>query len=220
MQRRPSLTLRDWLLLPLGLLLNMTPLWALTLLLITISICGTLYYSLNTDFFGLAAPPFAELTFSKDFSHVTAPNHRSWNILFEKAADSTFSGVVRHVTTWRDDADVPFATHDILVTTGDYSSAQRVSTRVFNHAVYYRWFFEPAPAGSIHLLHIVPLNEDIYRQLLQIREWNLVNIRGREIFRIDIFDENGKLTSYFQDQGCNSILVSAVEIKAAGTPVP
>lgn len=217
---RPPLSLRDILLLPFIFLLNMSPLWAVTLLLGFISLCGTLYYSLNTDFLGLAAPPFAELTFSPDFTHVADQDGRTWKIIFEQKTASTFSGVVRHVSNWRDDNYIPFATHDILVTNGEYASPKRVSTRVFNHAVYYRWFADPAPTGTINLLHIVPQNEAIYRQLLEIRDWNLVTIRGREILRIDIFDKSGKITNYFQDKGCNSILVTSVEIKAGGTPVP
>ena len=50
--------------------------------------------------------------------------------------------------------------------------------------------------------------------------WNLVTISGREIYRIDLFDSAGKFTSYWQDEGCNSILVTSVKIDAAGTPIP
>lgn len=213
-------SLKDLLLLPLGFLLNMSPLWAFTLMLLVVSICGFLYYSLNSDFFGLAAPPFARLSFSPDFTSVRdTKNERSWKITYESAPSSTFHGVVRHVSNWRDEP-IPFATHDILVATGEFSSPSRVSTRVYNHAFYYQWGSGPKPQGSLNILHIVPKTEAIYRQLLEVRDWNLVTISGREIYRIDLFDSAGKFTSYWQDEGCNSILVTSVKIDAPGTPIP
>lgn len=213
-------TLKRLLLLPFGFLLNMSPLWALTLMTICISICGFFYYSLNTDFFGLLAPPFAELTFSPDRTFVQlAGDERSWKIEYEAESFSTFQGIVRHVSTWRDEP-IPFATHDILVTTGEFTSPARVVTRVYNHAVYYRWSTDPAPQGSLHLLHIVPQTEAIYRQLLEVREWNLVTISGREIYRIDTLDAAGNPVYYWKDAGCNSILVTSVKIDAPGTPIP
>ncbi len=206
---------------PLVFILQMSPLWGFTLLLVFISLCGFLYYSLNTDFFGLAAPPFADLTFSPDFSGVIdRKDGRSWKIAYEKIPFSVFHGVVRHVSNWRDEP-IPFATHDILITTGEFSSPSRVSTRVYNHAFYYQWdSSEPKPQGSINLLHIVPQTEEIYQQLLVVRDWNLVTISGREIFRIDIFDATGKFTYFWQDEGCNSILVTSVKIEQTGTPIP
>ena len=215
---RPSL--KDILLLPLGFLLNMTPLWAVTLMIVFVSLCGFLYYSLNSDFFGLAAPPFAELSFSPDFTSVRdTKDNRSWKISYETIPFSVFHGVVRHVSNWRDEP-IPFATHDILVTTGEFSSPSRVPTRVNNHTFYYQYDAGPAPQGSINLLHIVPQTDQIYRQLLEVRDWNLVTISGREIYRIDIYDSAGNFTSYWQDHGCNSILVTSVKIDSQGTPIP
>jgi hypothetical protein len=213
-------SLKNLLLLPLGFLLNMTPLWAATLMILVVSVCGFLYTTLNSDFFGLAAPPFAELSFSQDFTEVRAiKDQRSWKITYENLPLATFSGVVRHVSNWRDEP-IPFATHDILVATGEFSSPARVPTRVYNHAFYYQYDAGPKPQGNINLLHIVPQNEELYHQLLKVRLWNLVTIRGREIYRIDLFDPAGQFISYWQDEGCNSILVTSVEIEAQGTPIP
>jgi len=213
-------SLKNLILLPLGFLLNMSPLWAVTLMILVVSLCGFLYYTLNSDFFGLAAPPFAELSFSPDFTDVRDnKDKRTWKIIYESNPFSTFHGVVRHVSNWRDEP-IPFATHDILVTTGEFNSPSRVSARVYNHAVYYQWYADPTPQGKINLLHIVPQTEQIYRQLLQVQLWNLVTISGREIYRIEQFDPAGKFTSYWQDEGCNSILVTSVKIDAPGTPIP
>lgn len=198
----------------------MPPFVAAALMIVFLSVCAFLYYSLNSDFFGLVAPPFAELEFSKDYTSVRdTKDNRSWKIIYENIPFSTFKGVVRHVSDWRDEP-IPFATHDILVTTGEFSSPARVREQVRNHAVYYQWAYNPPPQGTINLLHIVPETEEIYRQLLQVREWNLVTIAGREIYRIDEFDPQGNFTFYWQDHGCNSILVTSVKIEAQGTPVP
>ena len=218
--KQTPLSFKNILTLPLVFLLRMSPLWGFTILLVIVSSCGFLYYSMNSDFFGLVAPPFAELTFSKDFSTVQdTKSGKSWKIIFEKIPFSVFHGVVRHVSNWRDEP-IPFATHDILVTTGDYTSPSHIAARVYNHAFYYNLDNDPKPQGSIHLLHIVPQTEEIYRQLLNVREWNLVTISGREIYKIDIFDATGKLTYYWQDDGCNSILVTSVKIDQTGTPIP
>lgn len=220
MRQRPTLTLSGLLWLPIGLLLNMSPLTAMGLVVLSILACGSLYYSLNSDFLGLAAPPFSKITFSKDFTQASMPDGRSWKILYEKDMPSTFSGVAREVIHWREEQQIPFATHDILITNGEYSSPERVTARVHSHTVYYEWYTDKMPQGSINLLHIIPLNEEIYRQLLQIRRWNFITIKGREILRIESFDRLGTPSAYFQDAGCNSILVTSVEIVAQGTPIP
>ncbi len=220
MEKHSFPTLGNLLWLPIGFLLNMSPLTAATMVLLTVSICGTLYYSLNSDFFGLAAPPFAKITFSEDLTSANMPDGRSWKIVYEKDTFSTFTGVAREVIHWREEQQIPFATHDILITNGEYSSPRRVTARVHNHVVYYQWYTDSMPKGTINLLHIVPLNQEIYRQLLKIRDWNLVTIKGREILRIESFDRLGTPTAYFQDAGCNSILVTSVEIVAQGTPIP
>jgi hypothetical protein len=144
---------------------------------------------------------------------------RKWTIQYEYDHDTNFTGVVRHVSHWREE-DIPFATHDILVTTGEFASQDRVHVSVMMHTFTYRYFEDPHPKGAINLLHIVPASESVYRQLLEVREWNQVSIRGREILRIERFDPEGKFLGAWQDAGCNSILVSSVEIIAEGTPVP
>jgi hypothetical protein len=188
------------------------------LLLLGMLVFGA-YYSLNSDFFGLATPPLDELVFSQGYQHVSAPDHRQWSISFEYDRDSIFRGVVRHVSHWREE-EIPFATHDILVTTGEFASQKRVHVSVMFHTFTYRYFKDPYPSGTINLLHIVPATPEIYRQLLEVREWNYVEISGREILRIERYDANGNFLSYWQDAGCNSILVDSVAILDPGTPVP
>lgn len=202
------------------LLLTRIPPAALLIGLLLIGIIGFgAYYSLNSDFFGLATPPLEEMVFSKGYQHVSAPDQREWSITYEFDHDTTFTGIVRHVSHWREQ-EIPFATHDILVTTDEFASQARVHVSVLFHTFTYRYFEDPAPSGTVNLLHIIPATPAIYRQLLEVREWNSVSIHGREILRIERFDPQGKPLGYWQDAGCNSILVDSVTILDPGTPVP
>lgn len=171
-----------------------------------------IYYTSNGDFGGLARPAFQDLKITSDYSAVAdTADKRTWKITYEFFNDSTFSGVVRHVSQWREDA-IPFATHDVLVTTGDYADPKKVDTSVSSHHFYYSWPGGYQLQGSIHLLHIVPLNEAIYQQLMTIHQWDKVTITGREILKIDMFDPKGAPLGYWTDEGCNSILVKSVQI--------
>jgi hypothetical protein len=165
-----------------------------------------------------AKAPFADLTISTNHSQISAPDGRSWKVAFEYPTDTTFTGVIRNVTQWHD-SSLPFMTHDILVTSGDYASRGKVDTIVINHKFIFHYKNGP-PNGTIHLLHIFPASEEIYKQLLEIHDWNRVSISGREIKKVELFNAEGKNTGYFTDMGCNSILVKAVTVHAEGTPVP
>ena len=207
-----------WLLVPIWFLLEIPTLLVVVGLLVVGLLGFTAYVSINSDFFGLATPRLDDLEFSPDYGRVTASDERNWTISYERTSESTFSGVVRHVSHWREES-FPFATHDILVTTGEFASQARVSMRVLLHTFTYRYFGQK-PSGSIHLLHIVPASTEIYQQLLQVRDWNQVTISGREILRIERFSADGQFEAAFQDAGCNSILVTSVVIHSQGTPVP
>ncbi|MGD8553480.1 MAG: hypothetical protein PVG02_07445 [Anaerolineales bacterium] len=207
------------LLLPLTLLTRISPMGAFLMTGVLTLIGFGIYYSVNSDFLGFAAAPLDEMDFSPDYTQVLDGQNRRWDISFESDVDTTFNGVVRHVSHWREE-DIPFATHDILVTSGEFASQGRVHVSVMMHTFTYRYDEDPSPAGSINLLHIVPASEEIYRQLLKVRDWDQVSIRGREILRIERFDPEGQFVGAWQDAGCNSILVHSVQIHAKGTPIP
>jgi hypothetical protein len=203
----------DLLFLPLGLLLQASPL-AVGIVVLLLGGTGVLlYYSLNSDFFGLAAPAFGDLDISKNFDQIKSrSDQREWKIAYESSADATFTGIVRHVSHWRE-YDIPFATHDVLVTSGDFADPDRVHTDVAGHRFSYSWPSGPAPQGKINLLHIVPFSEDIYRQLLGLRDRDAVTIYGREILKIDMLAADGAFLGYWQDEGCNTILVKTVVVE-------
>jgi hypothetical protein len=218
-ENRGSGSLLRILVAPFLLLSKIPPLAGILIFLLLGMLAFGAYYSLNSDFFGLAAPPLEELTFSQDYQHISAPDGRTWSIQFEYDQRSIFRGVVRYVSHWREE-DIPFATHDILVTSGEFTSRARVHVSVLFHTFTFRYDENPYPSGTIHLLHIVPATPEIYRQLLQVREWNSVEISGREILRIERYAPDGRFLSYWQDAGCNSILVDSVTLLDPGTPVP
>lgn len=164
------------------------------------------------------APPFDDLTFSAGYSHISAPDGRTWEVAFEYPVDSTFTGVIRHINHWYD-ASVPFMSHDMLVTTGDFASQDFVDVSVFDHKFFYH-YKDQRPKGTIHLLHIFPASKEIFDQLKQVKKWNSASLRGREILKIDLYDTDGKNIGFFTDMGCNTILATSVTIHADGTPIP
>ena len=162
-------------------------------------------------FLSVNTPFEDDLSFSAGYDHIAHTDGRTWDIQFEYATNSTFTGVVRHTSRWRD-ASVPFMSHDILVTTGDFANPDLVRTSVSNH--HFRWRSpDQKPNGTINLLHIFPATEEIYVQLNQIEEWDTVTITGREILRINQFDAAGQDIGYWKDTGCNSILVTSVKVE-------
>ena len=156
------------------------------------------------------APPFDQLSISTDYSQIGMPDGRTWSIAFEKNEESTFTGIVRHDSRWMNPG-MPFMTHDILVTTQDFSSPQLVTTFVIDHHYIYR-SKEQHPKGGIYLLHIFPATQDVFDSLQKIKKWDEVSITGREILRIDRFAADGSKDGYFVDMGCHTILVTGVEI--------
>jgi hypothetical protein len=167
---------------------------------------------------GAEVSPLAKLTISKTYENITAEDQRTWTVTFEDRRASTFRGIVRHTSLWQDPS-MPFMSHDILITTGDYASRGTVDTFVVNHKFIFH-YKNGTPQGSINLLHIFPASDDVYQQLLSIQNWDEVSIHGREILRIDRFDDHQKNLGYFTDMGCNTILVTSVTIQAKGTPIP
>jgi hypothetical protein len=184
--------------------------------IILFAACSAILISCGVNFSG--RPPFEELAVSPGYKHISMPDGRTWNVIFELPNDSTFSGVVRHTSLWYD-ASIPFMSHDILVTTGDFTSREAVNVSVMGHKFFYSWD-DGSPVGTINLLHILPANATIFDQLKEIRKWSHVSIRGREIYKIEEYDADGTYRGYFQDAGCNTILVTSVTINAVGTPIP
>jgi len=170
---------------------------------------GVAYTRLNTDFFGLSSPNFSSLTVLDQYKTIQDDQGARWEFTYEKPRDTIFQGRVRHVSVNHVDK-FPFLTHDILVTTGDFADSDLVYTNVTNHHFYWQSLNANNPQGTINLLHVVPENEEIYQQLLKVRNGDTVSIAGREILRIDAYDSQENNLGWWQDAGCNTTLVKEI----------
>ncbi len=203
-------SLADLLLTPLGCLMQLSITHLLAGLLVVALVGGAVYYTANTDFFGLAGPDFSGLTISNSYQQIEAAD-MTWKVTYEKPGDSQFSGLVRHVSPIRE-GTFRILTHDILVTSGQYADPAIVSTSVLNHHFTWHSSGTAHPTGTINLLHTVPASQDIYRQLLEIRPDDTVTIAGREILIIQTYDRAGAYLGEWHDTGCNTLLVKSVNI--------
>jgi hypothetical protein len=200
----------DLLFLPLEWVFRLSLTQLLVVLLALVLAGGIVYFRANTSFLGLAGLDFDTLTISDSYDQIAADD-LYWKITFESRGTSEFSGIVRHVSPFRM-GRLRILTHDILVTSGDYADPDVVSTSVFNHLFTWRSSSTAHPSGRINLLHTVPANEEIYRQLLEIRSWDVVVITGREVLKIEAYDQDGNHLGGWRDTGCNTLLVESVSI--------
>jgi hypothetical protein len=209
---RPRSLLFDILFFPIGCLIQTPP---LILFILVIGAAAVFYIAQGGAFvsFGSGRPNFKDYQINENYTRIQRSDGAYWTISYEKADYSVFSGLVRY-TTENHEANFPFLTNDILVTSGDFANPELVRTDVYDH--HFTWSSpKPGhPQGTINLLHTVPLNEDIYQQLLQVKDGQQVTISGPEILRIDAYRPDGKLTVWWQDSGCNSMIVTTVQIQS------
>jgi hypothetical protein len=207
---RPRLSFADLLYAPFSILLEF-PLIPIGMLLV-LAISGVyVYYWVNIDLFGLGRPDYKNLHFSPGYSQVQAADGLNWAISYENPNESNYTGLVRFVSPIRESI-VPFLTHDILMTTGDFANSDLISTSVFDHHFYWSSPKVKSPVGTINLIHAVPMNEAIFQQLLGIKSGHKAIIHGLEILRIDAYQKTGEYMGKWEDTGCNSLLITYVQI--------
>ncbi len=137
-------------------------------------------------------------------------SNTEWYISYESDTINTFSGIVRH-TSRINEGKFPMLTHDILVTSGDFSDASVVRTSVMNHRFFWSSRLPTRPNGTINLLHTFPLDEQVLTDLYAIDHGDTVTIRGYEILSIDR-RKNASFRGTWKDSGCNTLLVTEVII--------
>jgi hypothetical protein len=205
-------TLKEILFLPIGCALQ-APYIPVLILLGTILFASFIAYkSLNFDPFHLWTRNYPDYSLSEDLSLMRDPNGYYWEISYEGNPGSTFTGIVRHISP-DEEPVVPMLTYDILVTNGDYADPKLVRTTVVNHMFAWQGLSSTQPQGKINLLHTVAKNYDVFAELRDIQNGDIVQIRGIEIYKIDAYDPMGNSLGYWIDQGCNTILVTEVEIQ-------
>ncbi len=169
-----------------------------------------------SSFFGKILSPgrqaFGDFQINDNFTSIQNDAGKSWEIVYERKVSSQFSGKVRHISAIKL-AEFPILTHDILVTTQDFADPSKVSTSVADHHFVWLALTEDRPRGSIHLLHTVPKDDVIFQQLSQINPNQMVTISGWEITRINALKPDGSVGQWWQDAGCNTLLVDTVIIQ-------
>lgn len=156
-------------------------------------------------------PEFDTWKIDSSFTSVEDSRGESWKIRYESKNTTIFEGLVRHASPINERA-FPLLSHDILVTSGDFADSSIVRTSVSNHRFYWYSDQQNRPQGTINLLHTVPSTEEIYHQLAQVRKGDRVRIKGIEILDINRYDQQGNFRGSWADAGCNTLLVTSVEI--------
>jgi hypothetical protein len=211
-KKKNKLYLRDIIFMPLGCLLQSSPVIVILIGLIIFFASDYIYYNLNVDLPGFQAPSINTWSISEGYDQFVDQKGYKWSISFEKNNNSTFEGLIRHVSPIRENK-FPMLSHDILVTSGDFANPAKIKTSVSNHSFVYKYDRNNPPVGKINLLHAVPLNDEIHKQLLAIRYGDLVKISGREIYEIIYIDKDlNRLNFNWKDSGCNTLLVTSVEV--------
>lgn len=169
-----------------------------------------IYFQVNTSLFGMIGNDFDDLVVSNSYETISAEDIY-WEVQFEGIGESKFIGIVRHVSPIRID-EFRILTHDILVTTADFSSPDIVDTNVIDHKFFWKSTQASAPIGSINLIHAFPANKDIYQELLKIQNWDTVKITGREIYTVKAYQSDETFLGAWTDTGCNTLLIESVSI--------
>ena len=180
------------------------------LLMILIVTVGFFYFRANTSFFGLVGADFDNLVISNSYEKIESDD-LYWEVQFESQGHTKYIGTVRHVSPIRIN-EFKILTHDILVTTADFSNPELVDTSVVNHKFIWKSKNPEQPNGSINLIHAVPANKAIYQQLLTIDNWDIVNISGREIYTVKSFQIDETFLGTWVDTGCNTLLIDSVTV--------
>jgi len=168
------------------------------------------YFRVNTSLYGLIGNDFDDLIVSNSYETISSDDIY-WELQFEGIGESKFIGIVRHVSPIRIN-EFRILTHDILVTTADFSNPDIVDTNVVDHKFFWKSTQVSAPNGSINLIHAFPANTEIYQELLKIQNWDTVKITGREIYTVKAYQSDDAFLGTWKDAGCNTLLVESVSI--------
>ena len=183
----------------------------LLILLVSLVLVQRNWDAIRSSFGSHEINDFNQVIVRNNYNQISLENGPAWDISYETGKIRSFAGLVRHTSPINEPA-FSILTFDILVTSGDYADESLVQTSVQNH--HFTWFAPELdnPQGKINLLHTVPSNEEINRQLTQIQNGDTVIISGYEIYRIDGYDSQGNSLGFWQDSGCNTTLITEVKI--------
>jgi len=187
---------------------SLSPTCGLLFLVVTVLGVIFIYLRVNSSFFGLARADIDNLVITNSYESI-ADEDLYWEVQFEGIGSTKYTGIIRHIAPIRI-GEFRILTHDILVTTADFSNPEIVETRVVDHKFFWQSANTSSPNGSINLIHAVPANNEIYQEMLQIDTWDNVMISGREIFSIKAYQADETFLGTWIDAGCNTLLVESV----------
>jgi hypothetical protein len=194
----------------LGWTTSLPPSCGFIILFAVIVAAAFIYFRVNTSLFGLTGTDFDSLVISNAYEKIAAED-LYWEVQFEGIGESKYIGIVRHAAPIR----VPefrILTHNILVTTADFSNPELVETNVIDNKFFWSSPTLNSPTGSINLIHAIPANKTIYQEMLKIQKWDTVKITGREIYTVKAYGTDSTFLGTWQDAGCNTLLVESVSI--------
>jgi len=155
---------------------------------------------------------FDQMEVTDGFHPIRITSGQHWNLSYEQDHDREFTGIVRFISMDHE-TNFPIISFDILITSGDYSSPDLVTTSVANHHFTWMNLGKTSPQGTINLLHTVPMNQAIEDKLAAIKNGDTITIQGWDILKIDGYNKSGDYIGYWTDEGCNTTLVTDVTIQ-------
>jgi hypothetical protein len=182
-------------------------------LVVIAAAAGIFYYRVNTSFFGVAGSDFDDLVISNSYEKIESSEFY-WEVQFEGVSTSKYIGTVRHVSPIRI-KEFKILTHDVLITTVDFADPEIVDTNVIDHKFFWKSTSTDSPTGSINLIHAIPANKDIYQMMLNIQNWDIVKLTGREVYTLKAYQPDGTFIGTWSDTGCNTLLVDSVSVLKA-----
>ena len=182
-------------------------------LVVIVAVAAIFYYRVNTSFFGIAGSDFDDLVISNSYEKIESSDYY-WEVQFEGVSTSKYIGTVRHVSPIRI-KEFKILTHDILVTTADFANPEIVDTNVIDHKFFWKSTNTDSPSGSINLIHAIPANKEIYQTMLNIQNWDIVKLTGREVYTLKAYQPDGTFIGTWSDTGCNTLLVDTVSVLKA-----
>ena len=90
---------------------------------------------------------------------------------------SIYSGDIRFVHR-ADLPGLPIVTHEVIITTGEYSDPEFVSITPIKNGTM-RWSAPSRPeTGSLDVLHFIPINKSVLQSLDEIEEGDVITVYG------------------------------------------
>lgn len=125
-----------------------------------------------------------------------------WGEATEHAGDVRYTGRAY----WK---YAPFFTHDIILTTGEFSDPEIVEIAPVKDGNT-RWRANKRPEGSFLVLHLIPANPEVLAGLDAIREGEPVKLLGQEEKDSRITGSDGSVTRLTHDNH-RFLLVTGIE---------